>query len=338
MTTLYLLPVAFLMTFVICRLVIYAANRKQWLDHPNDRSSHQHPTPTGGGIGIVIGFAVCLLAGSGSANPGFNQFLILLPALLVAGIGLADDFYSLGIWSRMGIQLLAVLMALAMFGLPAVPLPTMTFIPGPLTFALATLAFIWFINLFNFMDGIDGLAAAQTLFFCLALYVICLSGITADLGYFVLLLTAAVAGFFVLNLAPARIFMGDVGSNFLGFMLGVISLAVTLTGLTSVWTCLILAGVFIVDATMTLISRWRRGEKWYFAHRDHAYQRATDRLNSHGKVVALVTLINLCWLLPCAVIAHRVPDLGVFLLLLAWTPLAVLVVMSGKLAVAARTA
>jgi len=338
MTTLYLLPVAFLLTFAICRVVIYAANRKQWLDHPNDRSSHQDPTPTGGGIGIVLGFILCFLAGSSDANLGFNPLLVLLPAVLVAGIGLADDFYSLGIWSRLSVQLIAVLLVLATFGLPVIPLPTMILLPGPVAFALAVFGFIWFINLFNFMDGIDGLAGAESLFFCLALYGLCLPGLTPDLGYFVLLLSATVAGFLVLNLAPARIFMGDVGSNFLGFMLVVISLSVTLTGLTNIWVCLILAGVFIVDATLTLISRCRRGEKWYFAHRDHAYQRATDVLESHGKVVVIITVINLCWLLPCAYLAHRFPGYGLFLLLLAWLPLAAVVTQSAKLSAGTRSA
>jgi len=325
MTDYLILPFTFVLSFMACRGVIHFSRKLQWLDHPNSRSSHDSPTPTGGGIGIVLSFSLAVLVVFANTTPGFNHYLVLLFGLLVAAIGFVDDLFSLGIWSRISVQCLAIAGALAVMGVPAIQIYTVVIPPGLITVALAGFCFLWFINLFNFMDGIDGLAAAEILFISLALFALSRTNENPELAYFILLLAAAVSGFMLLNLAPARIFMGDIGSNFLGYLLGVIMLAGTVNGVTSIWTCLILAGIFIIDATLTLLYRMYRGERWFYAHRNHAYQRAADMLGSHGKVVVAATLINLVWLLPLAIAAHTIPDHGLSLTLIAWFPLGLVV-------------
>lgn len=323
--TYLLLPMTFLFVFLGCLLIIRLSGKYQWLDRPNGRSSHSRPTPTGGGLAIVIIFSLSALLVFADNSPGFNHVLVLVPALAVAAIGLADDIFSLGIWPRICVQLLAVICALALFGIPAVPVFSFILEPGLFGYLFAAWFFLWFINLFNFMDGIDGLAGAEFIFICLAVVFLTMGGENTGTTDFLLLLVAAVSGFLLLNLAPARIFMGDVGSNFLGYLLGVMALASTVSGNTTLWTWLILAAVFIIDATSTLCIRVMKGEKWYYAHRSHAYQRAASHLGSHGSVVVLVSLINCCWLLPLAWMAHNNPGMGFVLTMVACAPLLFLV-------------
>ena len=331
MTDYLLLPLTFMFTFLGCRLIMTLSHRNQWLDRPNSRSSHSRPTPTGGGLAIVVVFSLAVVANFADAGPGFNHYVVLLAALAVAGIGLADDIFSLDIWPRISVQGIVVVIALALFGLPVLPVFGLELEPGLAGYLLALLMFLWFINLFNFMDGIDGLAGAEALFICLSALFLVSPGDNAGFTEFLLLLIAAVSGFLLLNLAPARIFMGDVGSNFLGYLLGILALSSTANGATTLWTWLILGGVFIVDATCTLFGRILNGEKWYYAHRSHAYQRAAVYFRSHGKVVMLITLINCGWILPMAWLSGVYPGLGLTLLLVAWLPLVLLVRIMTKL-------
>ena len=118
--------------------------------------------------------------------------------------------------------------------------------------------------------------------------------------------------------------MGDIGSNILGFLLSVLALASASLGYTSIWMWAILAGVFICDATYTLVARMFGGETWYFAHRRHAYQLAVQHYGTHGKILGLVTMINCLWLLPLAWLAHNFPALGLLLTVIAWVPLLLL--------------
>ena len=330
MTDYLLLPLTFLCTYLGCRLIVVLANRHQWLDRPNDRSSHVAPTPTGGGLAMVAVFSIAALVAFANESPGFNHYLVLVTGIIVAAMGFADDVFSLGIWPRIGIQLLGVLCALALFGIPPLPLFELSLAPGTTGYLVAALLFLWFINLFNFMDGIDGLAGAETLFISASILIITAGGGNTGVSTFLLLLIAVVCGFLLLNLAPAKLFMGDVGSNFLGYLLGLLALASTVNGDTSLWTWLILAGVFLVDATLTLFRRMLNGEKWYYAHRSHAYQRAAIHLGSHGRTVLLVSLVNACWLLPLAWLSHGFPRYAAVLTLIAWLPLALLVLLMAR--------
>lgn len=330
LTNLYL-PAAFVFSFLGTWLIIVLSRRQQWLELPNSRSSHTDPTPSCGGVAIVTVFVVTAALALKDSNPGFNLVLLLLLCTCIAAMGLLDDIYQLGIRARISTQFLVVAGALALFGIPAIPLFNFTLQESWPVYLLVTMAFLWFINLFNFMDGIDGLGATEVIFICTAVIIITFADSTLEFRLLLLILLASVSGFLLLNFAPARIFMGDIGSNFLGYILGLAGLISTTMGITNIWVWSILAGVFIVDASSTLVSRMLTGETWYYAHRTHAYQLASAHYNSHGKVVIGVTLLNCFWLLPIAWIAHYQPVWGLSLTVIAWLPLFIIVRLARKL-------
>jgi Fuc2NAc and GlcNAc transferase len=320
-----LLPLTFLSSFLGTWLIIRLGKSQQWLDQPNSRSSHSVPTPTSGGAAFVLVFLIASLLAFRASSPGFNVVLVLILCACIAVLGLADDILKLGIGTRILSQLVLVAGVLAIFGLPAIPLFGFYLEPGWAGYILLALVLLWVISLFNFMDGIDGIAATEVIFICLSVFMITWNDINTEYHNFLLLLVATMGGFLFFNVAPARVFMGDIGSNFLAFVLIIAGLASTTTGITNVWVWCVLASVFIVDATYTLLARMLRGETWYFAHRTHAYQLAAVYFNSHGKVVIAVILINCCWLLPLAWWSHRQPHWGLALTLIAWVPLIIVV-------------
>src|SRR5207253_813322 len=152
---------------------------------------------------------------------------------------------------------------------------------------------LWLLNLFNFMDGIDGIAAGEAVFVSLSVAAAALASGSGDRSVWLAFIVAGAAlGFLRWNWPPARIFMGDVGSGFLGFMLGSLSIIAHQKWRVPVSVPLILLGVFVADATTTLLCRIFRGEKWYASHRSHAYQRLSQRFGAHGPVTFLVMLVN----------------------------------------------
>ena len=200
-------------------------------------------------------------------------------------------------------------------------------LPANLLFdGLAVLYLVWLLNLYNFMDGIDGIAGLEAVSVCLA--IACVYWFSGNSGLMILplILTASVAGFLFWNLPPARIFMGDVGSGWLGFMLGVLSIQAAAINQVYIWSWLILLGVFIVDATTTLFTRLCRGDKIYEAHRSHAYQHASRIFGRHSSVTAGVFLINVIWLFPWALLVGLGRVDGLIGLLIAYAPLVILAI------------
>lgn len=324
----WLLPavagVSLFMTGVLRR---YALARSL-MDIPNARSSHSVPTPRGGGVAIVVSFLLTLplLAGMG---------LIAWPltwALLGAGAGIAvlgfldDQGHIAARWRLLGHFAAAIWALLWLGGLPPVPLFGFTFDLGWFGHALAAVYLVWLLNLYNFMDGIDGIASVEAICVCLGgalLYVLLGFADSAQPPAWgmPMLLAAAVAGFLFWNFPPARIFMGDAGSGFLGITLGVLSLQAAWVAPQLLWSWLILLGVFIVDATFTLLRRLLRGDKVYEAHRSHAYQYASRRFGSHLPVTMAVGVINMFWLLPIAVAVTRFGLDGSLGVIVAYAPL-----------------
>ena len=182
------------------------------------------------------------------------------------------------------------------------------------------------LNLYNFMDGIDGLASVEAICVCLSACLLYWLGGFNNLIITPLLLAASVAGFLFWNFPPARIFMGDAGSGFLGIILGLLSLQATWVSPKLLWVWLILLGVFIVDATVTLLRRLLRGDKVYEAHRSHAYQFASRQYGRHLPVTLAVAAINLLWLLPVAACVVLLRLDGALGLVLAYAPLVLLAV------------
>jgi len=280
-------------------VVFRYARKRGLLNDPNHRSSHVQPTPNGGGLGIVIASTV---AGVWLAW-GQSQSILIAIALAVplALVGLLDDIRHLSARVRLGVQV-AVCMGL-LIALGTVPEITVgnVVLGGLALSGLLLLVGVWWINLFNFMDGIDGIAGVQAVFMLLAGAALTAWGnpdaTGSPLWVLMLCIVAATVGFLLLNWPPAKIFMGDTGSTWLGFMIFALALLTVQSGWLSYAVWLVLGAVFVTDATITLLTRMARGERWYEAHRSHVYQSLSrrwqgDRKVGHRSVILLVAAIN----------------------------------------------
>jgi Fuc2NAc and GlcNAc transferase len=300
----WLLLAVFTLSWGLTLVLRRYALAKSIMDIPNERSSHSVPTPRGGGVAIVVAFALALpVLGVLGLFSEPSLVGLLGAGLLVAVIGFADDHGHIAArWRLLGHFIAAVWALSWLGGLAPVTLFGVLVDLGVLGDILAIFYLVWMLNLYNFMDGIDGLASAEAISVCLGICLIYwLSGYT-NLVWAPLVLAGAVAGFLCWNFPPARIFMGDAGSGFLGIVLGGLVLRAAWEKPEFLWSWLILLGVFIVDATWTLVRRLLNGDKVYQAHRSHAYQHAAQRSGSHFRVTLGIVLINLGWLLPIALL------------------------------------
>jgi len=313
---------AWLMTAMLRR---YALSRSL-LDIPNERSSHTLATPRGGGLSFVITFLVALsvLGGWGYVTPSVLVSLLGAGGL-VALVGFMDDHGHIAArWRLLG-HFIAAGWGLFWIG----GLPPITFFGVPLSAAwlsiiIGLLYLVWLLNLYNFMDGIDGIASIEAICVCLGGSLLYWLTGHAQEAVLPMLLAATVAGFLVWNFPPARIFMGDAGSGFLGIVLGLLALMAGWINPLLFWGWLILLGVFVVDATFTLARRLLRGDKVYQAHRSHAYQYASRRYAGHRPVSLAVAAINLGWLLPVASAVVLLKLDGALGTMVAYAPLVVL--------------
>lgn len=298
------------------------------MDIPNARSSHSQPTPRGGGVAIVVAFllGLCVASATGLDLSAEIYYSLLGSGSAIALLGFLDDHGHIAArWRLLGHFAAAAWALFWLGGLPPLVILGHSVDFGWLGYLLASLYLVWLLNLYNFMDGIDGIASIEAICVCLGgalLYV--LHGYT-DAAVLPLLLSFAVAGFLYWNFPPAKIFMGDAGSGFLGVVLGVLSLQAAWIDQSLLWGWLILLGVFVVDATFTLLRRLLRGDKVYEAHRSHAYQYASRQFGRHLPVTLAIAVINLCWLLPVAIWVVQDGD-GLVGLLFAYVPLIVLAI------------
>jgi UDP-N-acetylmuramyl pentapeptide phosphotransferase/UDP-N-acetylglucosamine-1-phosphate transferase len=270
-------------------LLILALRRWAVLDQPNDRSSHTIPTPRGGGVAVVA--VIAILWGWRAFETGD----VWLGVVLAAAVGLAvvswiDDLRSLPPLTRLAAQCLAV--AAGITSLQGDGFFFQGVLPGPLDALFVALGWIWFVNLFNFMDGIDGISGVEAACIGAGAALVAFLAPDADIPNPVYGLTIATAalGFLVWNWHPAKVFLGDVGSVPIGFLLGWILLDMAAAGLWA--SALILPLYYLADATITLGKRALRGEKVWRAHREHFYQRATQRGRSHAQVSRTILAAN----------------------------------------------
>ncbi|MEO5335379.1 MAG: glycosyltransferase family 4 protein [Magnetospirillum sp. WYHS-4] len=275
---LLILGVAFLASLVGTRLVLAWLRHRQIMDHPNERSSHALPTPRGGGLAVT---AVLVGAWAWVGPPGIA--MVLLPAMLLAAVSWADDLWTLAARWRLLAQVLAVAAVLALW-----PAERGYFfgglLPGFLDTLAAGLLWIWFVNLYNFMDGIDGITGVETLSIGTgAALVAVLAGLNVEVFLCATTLAAVAMGFLWWNWHPAKVFLGDVGSVPLGFLVGWLLLYLASRG--QPVAALVLPAYYLADATITLTRRaWRREKVWE-AHREHFYQKAIRlRGRSHASV------------------------------------------------------
>ncbi|MCP5367781.1 MAG: glycosyltransferase family 4 protein [Hyphomicrobiales bacterium] len=283
-------------------IVLPFLRARRILDHPNDRSSHAAPKPRGGGI-AVTGVLVLAWAAVGVLDGAEMAEVLAVCALagVLAAVSWIDDLRGLSPALRLAVQAACVGLALVA-GAPWAPAPIL---------AALGLIWIWFVNLYNFMDGIDAITGVETLAIGLGAAVVAAVAGLGD-GMVLLGVTAAGAalGFLYWNWPPSKLFLGDVGSVPLGFLLGWLLLKLVAAGL---WApALILPLYYLADATLTLGRRTARGRKPWVAHRDHFYQRAEQAGRSHAAVSATVGAVNAV-LAALAIIAvyHPGPALAV---------------------------
>lgn len=298
------LLLSFLIAWLSARAAIAYAHRRGMLDRPGQRRSHSIPTPRGGGIGIVIAALVCLpevLLGTAASWSPLLVAGLLAALLLVALAGWWDDHRSLPILPRFGAQLLAALLfaaTLAASGLSWWWLPVLL------------LAGAWSINLHNFMDGIDGLLAQQAMFVGAGLALLAWGAGQGALALAAACLATASLGFWCLNRSPARIFMGDVGSGSVGLLIFAFTAMLWRVETGLLWPALILSSAFVADASLTLLSRFCRGRRWYTAHREHLYQWLVRCGLTHAGGGAIYMTWNLLLAAPLAWLAFSHPALG----------------------------
>ncbi len=276
--------------------------RRSILDHPNERSSHERPTPRGGGLAVVpiILVAWALYAGV----PVSAEMAVIIPgAAVLALLSWVDDLRTLPASIRLAGQTAVVATALVL--LDGFGLVFQGLLPPLMDKIVAAVAWVWFINLFNFMDGIDGISGVEAISIGGGLAALALvTPAVAPAPWYGLAIAAAMLGFLIWNWHPARIFLGDVGSVPVGFLLGFLLLAAAANGY---WApALILPLYYLADATITLFRRGLRGEKVWRAHREHFYQKSVQGGRSHAVTCGAISFANLL-LVALAVTAMSAP-------------------------------
>jgi len=316
-----LLPIAFLSSYYLAKIFYRNAKKLGFIAYPNHRSLHQQPTFTAGGISFVLSFLV--LSYFSSLDKQW-WITILSATVLLSVISLCDDRKQISALARFFCQLIAVLSlyycAYDYFSHHSIFLSMFFFFSG-----------IWFINLFNFMDGIDTLATLQAIIVmlcaCLQLYYFYPDH---HLTSIFLLATAAVAGFLPWNITPAKLFMGDVGSISLAFILLSLALLSISQSTLTIYSWLILMAMFWSDASITLLKRLWRGEVWHRAHRSHFYQEWVKNGRSHLRVSCFYMLLNIIWLLPMSMMSLRYPEYGLYCTIVAILPIVGLFIIKGE--------
>jgi len=325
---------AFFASYALTAWLLHYSRIIQLVDRPNSRSSHSTPTPRGGGLSMVTvttcGIIVLYAAGWLSLPVAT---VLVIGGLSVAAVGFCDDIRSVPIAFRMSVHICAAVLAVyCLGGSSTIHVGQFVVNLGAIGPVLRVLAIVWILNLFNFMDGIDGIAACEAVFILFG---------AAGLGLLLaqcsptqvapaLIAGAACLGFLRWNWPPAAIFMGDVGSGYLGYAIAVIAIDSFQTSAVNIYAWIILGGVFLVDATLTLCRRLIRRERVYQAHRTHAYQWLARRWGSHSSVTIAVIIMNLVWLLPCASIAVKFPAYALWICILALAPLVVCAFLIGS--------
>ncbi len=328
MTQWWLAPLVLLISLLMTAGLRRYALARSIIDIPNARSSHVVPTPRGGGVAIVVSFLLALVAlGGAGLLDSHTVFAIAGAGGLIAIIGFMDDHGHIAArWRLLGHFIAAAWGLFWLGGLPPLTVFGVEIDLGWVGAVLAAVYLVWLLNLYNFMDGIDGIASVEAICVCLGACVLYWMSGFEQLMALPVILIMAVGGFLYWNFPPAKIFMGDAGSGFLGIALGLLSLQAAWASSQLFWCWLILLGVFVVDATFTLIRRLLRGDKVYEAHRSHAYQFASRRVGGHLPVTVAVALLTLCWLLPVAACVMLFGMDGFVGLLIAYVPLVVLAV------------
>lgn len=328
-----------IISWIVALQVCRHAARLRLVLEPNHRSSHVQPTPSGGGLGIAVSGSLVGIGLDFFSGWALGWYVVAL-ATVLAAVSLWDDVQHLHARVRFGVQVAVCAGLLLLLGdMPGDFLTRgdstewLDFqLFGWILSALLLLAGVWWINLFNFMDGLDGIAGSQAVFMLVAG-----AGLatwnhpvlaTDPAWIWAVCIAAASLGFLPLNWPQAKIFMGDVGSTYLAFMIFVVALISLRAGwfgspLAGLATWLTLGAVFVVDATVTLLVRMASGERWYEAHRTHVYQKLARRWGGHRPVTFLAISLNIFLVGPLALACVLWPQWGLIWVALAYIPLVI---------------
>lgn len=284
----------FCVTLIFTGMFRDFASKKGLIDIPGDRTSHTAPTPRGGGVVFVAvtGAASAFLYRYGYISSA--EATLVACSFLMAIVGMADDYLKLRNSIRFVAQVVIAGIFLALNGVPeTLSLAPLTLPLGLFAWPLCLLFIVWSVNLFNFMDGLDAFATMEAFVLFSVLGALGVTAGAAPFSTLMLILAASMAGFLKWNFPPAKIFMGDGGSYFLGFMIAGTALAANTRLGIPLMVPIILYGLFWFDATVTLIRRMVAGEKWYTGHRSHAYQRLHQAGRSHLTVARHALVVNI---------------------------------------------
>ncbi|WP_345993697.1 glycosyltransferase family 4 protein [Sulfurimonas sp. HSL-1716] len=277
----------FILSTILTYLIKNYAIKKSLFAHVNERSSHTIPVPHGGGIAIAVTWFAGLLYLYLNDQIGQNLFYALITGVIISAVSYLDDLFELSAKFRLFAQtLVAVLGLYFLGGFENLDIGIFVINNQIITNIFAFFLIVWFVNLYNFLDGIDGYAGSEAVFLAIAGYLF-FGG-----GHF-LVLAVTVLGFLVWNWHKAKIFMGDVGSTLLGYNIAVFTIYYANRDSSNLWVWIILFGVFWFDATLTLFRRYKNREKLSQAHRKHAYQRLTQSGWDHSKVVIYSIFVNI---------------------------------------------
>ncbi len=332
LNNLLLATVLFLSTSLLTYLVKRYALQLSLIDKPNKRSSHSMPTPRGGGLALFLCFSATLGFLYAALSPVSKNLveLIIIGGAVIAIVGLLDDRFGVKSGVRFAVHSAACIATVSsMESLPVLQVFNAEYSLGWAAYPLYIVAAVWLLNLYNFMDGIDGIAAAEAVCVAVGAAVILYWGGRSEEASLLLLLALACLGFLVWNWPPAKIFMGDVGSGYLGFVFAVFALYTSAYDGISLWTWIVLLSIFWVDATATLTWRMFARQRWSEAHRDHLYQVMARKWSSHKKVTLAVIATNMLWVFPWALTTMVFPELAFLFVIICALPLLLLVFTFG---------
>lgn len=323
---------AFIISLLLTRQYRVFAERLNVLDVPNERSSHQAPIPRGAGISFFFAFNVILgfLLWQEKITMEY-AFPLMLGGSVVAALGYWDDVSSVSATLRLFIHFLVSIFIFSLLSQGFIKHVEISFLPDwPwLTAIFCILFIIWFINLYNFMDGCDGLSTSIGIAGAGLIAVVSLLQGNMNLALIYIVLAYALGGFLVFNWPPAKVFMGDSGAYFLGYVFGSLALISKIYYTSSLYVHLIIFGLFIVDATWTVLRRAIRGERLYVGHRMHAFQKLIARGWGHARVTSLYVLITVLWLFPMSLLCVYQHEKSFLFLVIAYVPIFIFVLFMG---------
>ena len=304
------------LSYVGCLRALAVAKKSGMIALPGERQSHQHATPTGGGLGLIFSIVITTVCLELMISlPDYWWQNVLPGVVLLTIVGWRDDKFPVSQLLRLLVQLVVSIWLLG-FGWWEFPLTDMAFL------AVFVVAMVWLMNVYNFMDGSNGMAGFQGVFAGVTMAVLFQLGGEYTMALIAMVVAAACAGFLPLNFPHAKVFMGDVSSVPLGFLFASFAVYGVQSGSMSLSLSILIMSVFLIDATLTLLSRAFRGERWYTAHAQHVYQRLIAKGWSHSRVLMVYQLINVICVLPAIVLAKIYPQyaivtVGLVLLLLS---------------------